>query len=304
MRVLQCITAAALLAAAGAQAQPSAGIAPALQKECDALPAAPTTNRELAAKSQCVLVGAVPSASRYIEARELARQSMALGDPAGGFLLYVAFASDPDNTYLRDGKVDMETYRRLGARSLEQRRDQIEALDGLAFAAAKGHVNAAVTLATYFYETAAPQNVTRVRGITALLLRSGERTPVVERLASQAAAVAQIAPDTKASLKAFLDAVQAAAGAAGVAYLQMNDGKTCARPTLKSVSSGELKSAEYLPLTQRSVQNTYLVKGEWTERWTFATCEQEIPVNVTFRADGWGGASYAASPEIAPPGGK
>jgi hypothetical protein len=46
MRVLQCITAAALLTAAGAQAQPSAAIAPALQKECDALAAAPATSRE------------------------------------------------------------------------------------------------------------------------------------------------------------------------------------------------------------------------------------------------------------------
>src|SRR4051812_14368220 len=116
MRVLQCITAAALLTAAGAQAQPNAGIAPALQKECDALPAAPATSRELAGKSQCLLLGAVPSANRYAEARELARESMALGDAAGGFMLYVVFSSDPENSYIRNGKVDMEAYRRLAAR--------------------------------------------------------------------------------------------------------------------------------------------------------------------------------------------
>ena len=302
MRFLQCIAAAALLASAGVQAQRAVSVSPALQKDCDALPAAPAASRELAVKSQCVLAGALPSTSRYAEARELARQSMALGDPAGGFLLYLVFASDPDNSYLRNGKPDMETYRRLGARPLDERRDQIEALDGLAFAADKGHVSAAVTLATYFYETTAPRNVTRVRSVTALLLRNGQRTPAVERLASQSATVEQIAPDTKASLKAFLDALQGAAGAAGFAYLQMNDGKPCARPILKSVSSGELKSAEYLPLTHRSMQNTYLVKGEWTERWTFAACGQDIPVNVAFRADGWGGASFAASPEMTPRG--
>jgi hypothetical protein len=36
------------------------------------------------------------------------------------------------------------------------------------------------------------------------------------------------------------------------------------------------------------------VHGEWPEYWTFSACGDDVPVKVTFAADGWGGASFAA----------
>ncbi len=276
---------------AGLQAQSAR---PADRELCAALPPAATNARTLALRSHCVLAGLTPSDRRHAEARELARRSLQLGDPAGGFLLYLAFGSDPENHYLQDGKPDMAAYRRLGSRTLEQRTEQIEALDGLAFAASKGHVNAALALASYFHETSAPDNLLRLRNLTALLMRNGERAPALQRLAQQAAALHDLAPATKASPRAFLDAMRTAGAAVALAYMAQSEGRTCERPALKAVNSGDVRDPVYLPLTHPSVQNTYLVRGEWAEQWIFLACDRQLAIKVTFRADGWGGASFTA----------
>ena len=291
---LRTLLAASLLAGA-VHAQPSPGGD--LQALCAAQPARPAAARELAIRAHCVLVGLVSSERRYAEAQELARRSLQLGDPAGAYLLYAAFTNDPRNTYLRDGAVDMEAYRRLGARPIEQRRDQAEAIDALAFAAGKGHVNAAMVLASYLRDTSAPQNVARLRGLTALLLRNGEKSPKLERLAQEAALVERSAPGTKASVRAFGDAYQLASAAATTAAGAQRPEADCARPALQSVSSGEIADARYLPLTSPSVKDSYLVQGEWSELWTFSACGVEVPVRVRFRADGWGGVTFTAAAE-------
>lgn len=282
-----------ILVGAGAQAQTPAAAA-GLQASCAALLEASTDARELALRAQCVLMRLLPSEQRFADARAFARQSMQLGDPAGGFMLYTAFSADPENSYLIGGRTDAEAYKRLAARPLERRGEQVEALDALAFAASKGHVNAATTLALYFFETSAPRNVERARNLTALLLRSGERGPILEGIAQQSELVNRLAPDTKASTRAFIDAYRTAGAAALVEY-KRNGGGTCDKLALKSARAGEIEHAQYLPLNFRSVQSTYLVKGSWTETWMFSVCEQEIPIDVRFQADGWGGATFAAA---------
>jgi hypothetical protein len=288
----QTCAAAAALATAAAFAQ-APTVAPQLAKACAELPAGAQDARSLALRSQCVLGGAIASERRFAEGRELARKSLELGDPAGGFMLYMVFRSDPANGYLRGGKVDMDAYRRLGARPLAERGEQIEALDGLAFAAVKGHVVGAITLASHFAETVAPHNVERVLGLTSLYLRNGETDPALQRLALQARQVLQFGP-TKASIRSFIDASYSAGGAAGYAYVQRNDGKTCERFTPKVLESGEVQGAEYLPLKHKSLANTFLLRGTWAETWNLSGCGQDIPVTVTFVADGWGGASFTA----------
>jgi hypothetical protein len=95
-------------------------------------------------------------------------------------------------------------------------------------------------------------------------------------------------------VRAFLDAYQPATAAALQGHAVQTAG-TCDKATLKTVSSTDLRNAEYLPLASKMVEKTYLVKGEWTEFWTFDACGADVPVKVSFTADGWGGASITAA---------
>ena len=298
-RLLLC---GAVLASAAAHAQGpatapgAAASAPAadLRQLCAALPEAPADGRGLAQRAQCVLTGITPSARRFAQARELATKALEQGEPTGGFALFMAFSTDPANTYRHDGRTDLEAYRKLGARPLAERGEQVAAIDGLAFAAGQGHPGAAVLLANYFYDTVAPRNVSRVRAMTGLLLRDGVRNVALEKMAREADAIERTAPATKASVRSFLDAYQPASNAALRGHAVQTAGK-CDQPTLKSVSASDIRDAEYLPLTHRMVEKSFLLKGEWTEFWTFDACGDEVPVKVSFAADGWGGTSIAAA---------
>ena len=298
---------AALLVAGGAQAQgtppapasppPVAPVAPVvdMRKVCATLPAEPTEARALAQRSQCLLGGLIPSERRFAEARELARKAMQQGEPAGGFVLFMAFSNDPANAIRQDGKVDLEAYRRLAARPVTERGEQVEAIEGLAFAAGKGHPGAGVLLANYFYDTVAPRNVSRTRAMVDLLARKGQRNALMDKMGREASTIEKAAPATKASVRSFLDAYRAAVAAAHTGYAVQTAGGKCDNVELKSASSGDIQGAEYLPLKGTMVADSYLVKGQWTEFWTFTGCGQEVPVKVSFVADGWGGSSFTAA---------
>jgi hypothetical protein len=72
-------------------------------------------------------------------------------------------------------------------------------------------------------------------------------------------------------------------------YGEQTGGKACEKPQLQSVSSSDILGAEYLPLTGNMVKDSYLVHGQWTEYWKFDACGRELPMKVSFAADGWGG---------------
>jgi hypothetical protein len=286
---------AVLLAASAAQAQAPAG-KPAdarqdLRKLCETVSMTPADAREMARRSECVLSGVLPSPNRVAEARALARSAIAAGEPSGGLMLYLAFLDDPAYQFMRNGKVDAEAYGRLAARPIAQRQDQVDAIDGLGLAAGKNNRAAGVLLAGYFHETLAPRNVARVGALSALLMREGERTPLLERYAREADAIAKTAPATKASVRSFLETYPEAVAAAQTGYRAQSGGKTCDKPQLKSVSSGDIAGAEFLPLRGNMVQDSYLVKGQWSEYWSFLACGEEVPVKVGFVADGLGGAT-------------
>ena len=282
-----------LAAAAHAQAPVPAAPAPAatFKQLCDTISMNPADGREMARRAECVLSGTLPSPNRIAEARMLAKAAIQAGEPSGGLMLFLAFTADPANQYLRDGKVDEQAYQRLGARPLAQRQEQVDAIEGLGFAAGHNHRAAAVLAAGYFHDTVAPRNVARTGAMAALLMRLGEHHPLVERYAREADVVARTAGETKTSIRSFFQTYQQAEAAARSAYQsQAGAGKSCEKPQLKSVSSGEIRGAEYLPLQGTVVKDSYLVKGEWTEFWTFAACGEEVPLKVSFAADGWGGA--------------
>jgi uncharacterized protein len=293
---------AALLVGAAAQAQTAPGTPPQaaptpaeeLRRLCATISITPADAREAARRAECVLAGVLPSPNRIVEARGFARSALAQGEPTGGLMLYLAYQNDPANQYMRDGKIDEDAYRRLAGRSLAQRREQIEAIEGLGFAAGRNNAAAGVLLAAYFHDTLAPRNVARVGALTGLLMRNGEHGPVVERFAREADAVARDAAATKASVRAFFTAYGDAAAAAKAGYAAQTRGQGCDAVQLKSVSAGEIQDAEYLPLTGTLVAESYLVKGHWTEFWTFQGCGEEVPVKVTFEADGWGGSTSSA----------
>ena len=193
-RLLRTTVAALMLAAAAARAQAPAPASPPgsdLRRLCETISMNPADGKELARRSECVLSGVLPSTDRIAEARMLAKAALAAGEPSGGLMLYLVFQADPRNQFVRGGQADPQAYRRLAARSLQQRQEQVEAIEGLGFAAGRNHAAAGVLLATYFHDTVAPRNVQRTGAITALLLRNGERTPVVERFAHEADAIVQ-----------------------------------------------------------------------------------------------------------------
>ncbi len=288
-------TVPALMFAAAAHAQAPAPAAPSgadFRRLCETVSMNPADAREMARRSECVLSGVLPSTDRIPDARMLAKAALAAGEPSGGLMLYLAWQADPANQFVREGKPDPQAYQRLGARTMKERQDQVDAIEGLGFAAGRNHAAAGVLLATYFHDTVAPRNVQRTGAMTALLLRNGERSPLVERFAREADAIVKVGASTKASVRGFMETYQQAVDVVRATYAsQAGAGKTCAAPQLKSVSSGDIQGAEYLPLQGNMVRDSYLVKGEWTEFWTFQACDQEIPVKVSFAADGWGGSS-------------
>src|SRR5690606_7214433 len=97
-----------------------------------------------------------------------------------------AFLQDPKNQALRDGKVDPAAYERLAARSLKERTEQVEAIEGLGFAAGRNNPAAGMLLANYFHDTAAPGNLVRLAAIAAMLKRNGHQNAVIERFAREA----------------------------------------------------------------------------------------------------------------------
>jgi uncharacterized protein len=298
-RLLRTAVPALMFAAAAARAEapaPSSPSGPDLRRLCETISMNPADGKELARRSECVLSGVLPSTDRIAEARMLAKAALAAGEPSGGLMLYLAFQADPRNQFVRDGQADPQAYRRLAARSLQQRQEQVEAIEGLGFAAGRNHAAAGVLLATYFHDTVAPRNVQRTGAMTALLLRNGERTALVERFAREADAIVRVGAGTHASVRGFMETYRQAADVVRSAYAsQAGAGRTCDTPQLKSVSAGEIQRAQYLPLQGNMVRDSYLVQGKWTESWTFQACDQPIPVKVAFAADGWGGTTSSVT---------
>ena len=262
---------------------------------CEQAKAATQTNAQvLTTRVQCLLSGVEPAERPVEQARQLARQAHTQGDPVGSFLLYLIYASDPAFTYIRNGKADMAQHQRLAALPVSQRAEQIEALDAMAFAMTKGHVNASVLTAAYLFDTSAPNNTKRLAGLTGLLQRNGVNTPQVQRYGEAAVTTLRYG-GTHASAKAFNDALASATGTARLILAAANNSRDCPEMQLMTTTPGDLKDPEFLPLTSRSLMNTYLLRGSWTEQWMFAGCNQEVPIEVRFTADGWGGANFVVS---------
>jgi hypothetical protein len=245
-------------------------------------------------QAQCLIIGAVEDPRRFEHARALSRESMRQGEISAGFMLYSAFAADPKYAY-RDakGKPDMARYNALAAMPLEQRAEQIEALDALAFSSSRGHPKAAQSLAIFYFETVAPGNLARLKELAGGLAQSPAAVPRITQWGQQANQVAALG-NTKASLRTFADAIASVNMAAMAADTRRAGGAPCAQMRLVAVQSGDLQDPVYLPTKSAPLKEAYLVKGHWDEDWKFEGCGREAHATVTFTADGWGGAFYSA----------
>jgi hypothetical protein len=73
-------------------------------------------------------------------------------------------------------------------------------------------------------------------------------------------------------------------------------GTPCEAFDLSGIDPGPAPDgAVYLPVPVGPLVNAFLIEGQWQERWTFSGCGLEVPVLLSFKADGIGGASFEAT---------
>ena len=243
-------------------------------------------------RAECLLAGTEKAEQPYVAARELTRRAWKAGSPAGAFMHYVVFTQDPRYSYVRNGVADNAKYEALAAMPISARGEQAEAYEALADAIRGGHVNALMVALAYLVESSAPGNIDRVLGAAGLLQKHGEQIPQRLRPLVKTAEEIKSLGVTHASPVAFRNAYTMAVLAAAV-ELKRTGKSACDTEKMKltSVSAEPVAGAEYLPIP-KPLANTYLVRGNWTETWTFSGCDSVIPMQVAFTADGWSGARF------------
>lgn len=254
--------------------------------------------RGWALMASCFLTGTVATAGDRLDAaRAAARQAIALGAAGGGTALFTAFSVDPRFGPLgADGQPDAAKRAALAAQPAAERKLQSEAWTGLSIALEQGEPMATSFGIAALADTSAPGNLER------LLALAGRSQAIAQRFAAQvkSAQSFQALGGTHASLRAASEARRAALAAAKVGALR--DGAVaCEEIELARIQPGDGPAeASYLPVMIGPLKNAYLVSGQWEERWVFSACGRDVPVQVTFQADGWGGATSTASPAPRP----
>lgn len=223
----------------------------------------------------------------YSLALDWARKVIAAGSIGDGGALFASiYATGSESNYIVNGKADDAKYEKLAARGLEQRVNQIEAIDALAAAAASGHVMARLQLASQLVELSGKGTASSILELVDNLNVPAEYG--VARWKSMATFAAKY-PQTKASPRLLLDTMNSA-----LSLVVIQKVANCTeRPTLRGISAGDVKNAVWLPLKPSKYATDFLVKGEWSERWTFDRCGTPIDIAVDFKADGMGGAYFS-----------
>ena len=244
-----------------------------------------------ALRGSCLLAGTLPAPDRLEAARASARRAISLGAAQGGTVLFTAFVADPRfATQGADGQRDRDKFAALAALPIAQRSVQAEAWSGLSLALEEGESMAATFAVAALAETAAPGNLQRVLDIA-------DRSPATATRFSEAVALArrmQALGGTHASIRSIPDVQRAALSAAKLG-LWRDGGAACDSLALDRTEPRPPEpDAVFLPVTLGPLARAYLVDGRWRERWTFSGCGRDVPVDLAFKADGWGGATFEA----------
>jgi|SRR5450830_70570 len=227
----------------------------------------------------------------FAEARTWTRKAIAGGDQRAGYGLWQAYTLDPANQFMVNGKADDRKYNAIARRSIGERSDQIEAIDGLAGSAAAGYLPARLMLATLLLEQSGAGTTKQIR----TLLDGVPNLPSdYQKYLALAQQVDTLGP-TRAAPKVVADAIPTVMTGAALASeragtpnaTQCKDFRLMA---IKDVS--KVADAVWLPLTQPLVTGTYPIKGTWTEDWHVFFCGAERTIQMQFTVDGMGGAYY------------
>ena len=239
-------------------------------------------------RAECLVTGAEKADQPFVLARELARNTLKSGFPTAGFTLYMAYSLDPKYRYHGpEGKADNARYAALAALPMSARGEQIEAFDGLAQAMSAGHVNASLIALAYLSDSSAPGNIDRVVGLAAILDK--HKVQLTEQLTASVRVAQEIQRfgKTHASVSAFRNAYTSALTGA-VIQIQCDIKEI----KLTQVAAEPVRNAEFLPISKAPLATTYLVRGGWSESWTFTGCQQTVTLRMEFTADGWSGAHF------------
>ncbi|HCA27455.1 MAG TPA: hypothetical protein DEP05_07435 [Betaproteobacteria bacterium] len=239
------------------------------------------------------------------KARQWALRSAAKGNAGGHFLAYIiATLTTLNPRYANGRKVDMAMADYLTShppRPAAVRAEKIDAYTHLAKAAEKDYSAALNFYLLYLSDHAAPENNRR---FLSLFYRMRQAHTPVMPTAAKAATVYNFMQSKGASLssaKLFLDTLSSARIAVLARYHAEHPAsgaakdKVCRnRAALVRLDVAQpLQGAVWLPLKDKLLKQTYLLKGRWKEKWTFAVCGERMPETVSFLADGGGGAYFS-----------
>ncbi|MBV8635322.1 MAG: hypothetical protein JO002_12585 [Burkholderiaceae bacterium] len=243
-------------------------------------------------RADCLMSGNEQAAHPFDEARKLARKAQAAGLPGGGFELYKIFMADPQYRIISEGKPDQVKYRQLAELPIARRGEQIEALNGLAFAAVRGNTAAMMPMLGYLIETTAPKNAGRATYLADLMQKNGMAIPAPFTFVVQKAQWLTQLGDSNVSVKIFDQAYDKIAQSVAEQFSAGKAGSCNAKDVkLTAMAAEPITDAQYLPLTE-FLTSSYLVHGSWNETWTFTGCGKTLSVKAAFKADGWGNAAF------------
>ena len=248
-------------------------------------------------RAECLITGAEKSNQAVFLARDLARKALKAGNPSAGFILYHIYTADPKYNYSDGRSANLSKYNALASLSISERTDQIEAFDGLTLALRAGHVNAMKVTLAYLLESSAPENIGRALGLTNLLQKTGEQIPHNLLPLLRLAQSLRNLGNTHNSALSFTNAQKTASLAAELQLFIAKNECTSKELKLSKIEAEPIANAEFLPIAQLPLANTYLVRGDWNENWTFTGCHQTTIVRMAFSADGWSGVKFQVIPK-------
>lgn len=220
----------------------------------------------------------------YTRARQWAQRVAELGDSSGKWIYIEAFMKDPENNCLDPemAETDMSRYRRLCERTIEQRADEIRAIEYGA-EIMKKHRPAELFIASLLWcHPAEGNNESALKILEKHRPESNSKIAVLKYLTGLGSTIA--------TYRIFHDVYPAASACAGKKAGAPED---CDLKLKKADIQGPVCDAVYLPLKSRELQNRILIKGTWDEKWTFFVNGTDVQVDLNFQADGMGGASHS-----------
>ncbi len=221
----------------------------------------------------------------YSKAREWAQRLAKIGDSSGKWIYLEAFMKDPENNCV-DPETDianMNRCRYLCERTIDQRADEIRAIDYGAELMPKYRPAELFIASLLWSHPAKGNNDSALKILKKYIPESKPKIAVLKYLTGLGSTIA--------TYRIFHDTYPAASACAAA---KANAPEDCEQIKLKKADvQGPIRNAFYLPLKSRNLQNRVLIKGTWDEKWTFSVCGKEVQVDINFKADGMGGATFS-----------